>query len=163
MILALSRLAALALLTLLAAPAVAMAPQPGDQSGLPPWANEALAKAKQQIDAGRYAVALGELEAVLDADPENPDVLTYIAYAHRKRGELDAAQESYEKALALDPQHRGANAYLGDLYLARGDLASAKARLEVLDGACLFGCAEYDALKESIEAFEAGRFDPGAK
>lgn len=157
-----ARLAVLAWMAVAPLPAAAMGAQPGSAQ-VPPWAVEALAKAKQQIDAGNYEAALGDLDAVIQADPKNPDVLTYIAYANRKLGNLDVAQQTYEKALAIDPQNRGANEYLGELHLVRGDLAGARARLEALDTACLFGCAEYDQLKQRIADFEAGRFDPSAK
>jgi hypothetical protein len=57
--------------------------------------------------------------------------------------------------LALKPKHRGANEYLGELYLEMGDLAKAEERLEVLDGACWFGCDEYSDLKEAIAKYKA--------
>ena len=64
---------------------------------------------------------------------------------------------AYKKALAIDPDHRGANEYLGELYLQTGDLAKARVRLDKLDGICFFGCEEYDDLKRAIKAFEAAQ------
>jgi hypothetical protein len=52
--------------------------------------------------------------------------------------------------LQIDPQHRGANEYLGELYLQIGQLDKAEERLEVLDKECFFGCEEFDELKEAI-------------
>ncbi len=54
-------------------------------------------------------------------------------------------------------RHRGANEYLGELYLQTGDLAKAKERLEKLDDICFFGCGEYNDLKAAIEAYKSGK------
>jgi len=56
--------------------------------------------------------------------------------------------------LAIDPEHRGANEYLGELYLQTNDLAKAKERLNKLDDICYFGCEEFDDLKSAIAAYE---------
>ncbi len=61
----------------------------------------------------------------------------------------------YGRALELEPEHRGANEYLGELYLDLGQLAKAEERLQVLDKACFFGCEEYSELKAKIEAYMA--------
>ncbi len=62
---------------------------------------------------------------------------------------------AYQKALAIKPDHRGANEYIGELYLETGKPAKARERLKVLDSACFFGCEEYDELKAAIAAYEA--------
>ena len=54
----------------------------------------------------------------------------------------------------MSPKHRGANEYLGELYLETDQLAKAEERLKVLDGACFLGCEEYDDLKEAIEKYK---------
>ena len=70
-------------------------------------------------------------------------------------GNTAKAFEHYGIALELEPKHRGANEYLGELYLETGQLEKAEQRLKVLDQACFFGCEEYDELKEAIEAYKA--------
>lgn len=110
------------------------------------------AEAKKLIEAGNYAAAVPLLEKVVAADPKNADALNYLGYSQRKSGNTEGALVNYQKALALDPKHRGANEYLGELYLEMGDVDKAKERLQVLDGACFFGCEEYDDLKKAIEA-----------
>ena len=69
--------------------------------------------------------------------------------------DLDAAERHYNEALRIAPQHRGALEYSGELYLMKGDLASAEKRLAALDKECLFGCEEYTDLKKAIEHFKA--------
>ena len=110
-------------------------------------------EAKKHIDAGNFTGAVPLLEQVVAIDPKNADAYNYLGYSQRKSGNGEAALVSYQKALALVPDHRGANEYLGELYLEMGDLDKAKERLEVLDDACFFGCDEHRELKEAISAY----------
>ena len=105
--------------------------------------------------AGNYAAALPLLQKVVAKNARNADAWNFIGYSHRKLRRLDQALVAYQKALAIKPDHRGANEYIGELYLETGKLAKAKQRLNVLDSACFFGCEEYDELKAAIAAHEA--------
>ena len=51
----------------------------------------------------------------------------------RKNGDPAASIPIYEKALAIDPKHRGAHEYIGEAYLMLGDVAKAKRHLAALD------------------------------
>ncbi len=62
----------------------------------------------------------------------------------------------YDQALTIDPKHKGANEYLGELYLKLGQLEKAEAQLARLDDICTFGCEEYDELKAAIETYKTG-------
>jgi Flp pilus assembly protein TadD len=106
------------------------------------------------VRAGNYAAALPLLEKVVGKRPRDADAWNFIGYSHRKLKRYDQALVSYRKALAIKPEHRGANEYLGELYLETGKPAKAKERLKVLNSACLFGCEEYDELKAAIAAYE---------
>jgi len=55
-------------------------------------------------------------------------------------------------ALAIDPDHKGANEYLGELYVETGRMELARKHLATLDKICTFGCEEYDDLKATIHA-----------
>ena len=57
----------------------------------------------------------------------------------------------YDKALAMDPSHKGALEYQGELFVTLGQIDKAKANLARLNRICLFGCEEYDDLKAAIE------------
>ncbi len=111
-------------------------------------------KAVKAQDFGR---ALGLFGKVVRNDPQNADAWNWIGFSNRKLKRFDDSLAAYKKALAIDPEHRGANEYLGELYLQKGDLAKARARLEKLDGICSYGCEEYDDLKRAIKAFEAAQ------
>jgi Flp pilus assembly protein TadD len=80
-----------------------------------------------------------------------------MGYSHRKLGNFDKALEEYRTALKLDPGHRGAHEYLGELYLETDRLADAEKELGTLKKSCpWFGkCEEYDDLKGEIEKYRA--------
>jgi len=115
------------------------------------------------IDGKRFEAALAPLQTLAGSFPDNPDVMNYLGYANSQLGRYDEAKAQYAKALAIDPRHRGANEYLGELHLKLGDLPAAEARLAVLDSACLFGCAEYTALKKAIADYKSGGSYQGQK
>ena len=118
-------------------------------------ANPDYARAAELIEAEKFAEALPLLKKAEAAEPDNADVHNYLGYALRKLKRYDAALRHYKIALRIAPKHRGANEYLGELYLVLGDLAKAEERLAVLDKACLFGCEEYTELKDAIAAYKA--------
>lgn len=105
------------------------------------------------IEDEKYQQAIDELGKALTKKPEDADLLNLVAFSNRKLGRFDVAREYYFKALAIEPEHRGANEYLGELYLQLGDLEKAEERLAVLDDACFFGCNEYDKLEQAIEEY----------
>jgi tetratricopeptide (TPR) repeat protein len=124
-------------------------------SGKPAGPPSDYALGVKAVRSGNYAAALPLLEKAVDKNAQNADAWNFIGYSHRKLKRFDQAMAAYQKALAIKPDHRGANEYLGELYLETGRPAKAKERLKVLDSACFFGCEEYDDLKAAIAAFEA--------
>ena len=141
------------LCALLAAGPAAAAPDSNPEASAP--RNPDYARAAQLIEAEKFAAALPLLRKAEAREPDNPDVHNYLGYAHRKLKQYDAALTHYKTALRFSPRHREANEYLGELYLALGDLAKAEGRLAVLDKACVFGCEEYTELKDAIAAYKA--------
>ncbi len=71
----------------------------------------------------------------------------------------------YQKALAIDPKHKGAHENIGEAYLVLGDLARAKEHLAVLNKLCFFPCEEYSDLTKAVQAYEAsdGRIKPASR
>ena len=107
------------------------------------------------IDDGKYEMAIGELNKALGESPDDADLLNLLAYSQRKLMRFDEALVNYQKALKIEPEHRGANEYLGELYLQLGQLDDALERLKVLDDDCFFGCGEFDDLEEAIEIYRS--------
>jgi len=113
--------------------------------------------AKQAMADGDYDAAINKLARLHEQDPNDADVLNLLGYGYRKIGNYDEARGYYLQALAIDPEHRGANEYLGELYLETGQLDKAEQRLAVLDKDCWLGCDEYTELKESIEQYKVAK------
>ena len=107
------------------------------------------------MEAGKYAAAIPLLQKTVAKESKNADAYNLLGYSHRNLGDVEAALTHYGRALELDPKHRGANEYLGELYLELGRLDEAQERLAVLDKACFFGCEEYRELKGLIAAYQA--------
>lgn len=135
-------------LILLAASAMPALADGGDSSK-----GSRLAPFQELIEQEKYQHAIDQLTLALEKKPDDADLLNLIAYSHRKLDRLDAAMSYYQKAIAIDPGHRGANEYLGELYLRLGQLDKARERLAVLDSECFFGCEEYDDLKKAIAEY----------
>lgn len=127
----------------------------GGASGGGSWSNSPLAPYHELIENEKYQAAIDQLQQALADSPDNADLLNLTAYSQRKLGRYDEALTNYLKALEIDPEHLGANEYLGELYLQMGQLDKALERLAVLDKECFFGCEEYDDLEEAIEAYRA--------
>jgi Tfp pilus assembly protein PilF len=46
-----------------------------------------------------------ELQAVLSQDKKNVDALYYLGITHADSGDLDKAQENFEKAVSINQKH----------------------------------------------------------
>jgi len=112
-----------------------------------------LAPYQKLINDEKYQQAISKLEQALSESPDHPDLLNLVAYSHRKLNHFEIALDYYQKALEIKPGHRGANEYLGELYLHLGQLEQAEERLTVLDKQCFFGCDEFDDLEKAIEEY----------
>ena len=121
--------------------------------------------AVKAIRANEYAKAIPLLESVISRDGKNADAYNWLAYATRKTGNAAGSLPIYQKALAIDPKHRGAHEYIGEAYLVLDNLPKAKEHLARLDKLCLFSCSQYTDLKKAVQAYESsgGQVRPSAK
>lgn len=110
--------------------------------------------AQRAIDAKDFGKAAELLAGVVARDTSNAEAYNLLGFAERQRGNLDGAFRSYERALALDPKHRGAHEYLGEAYLLVGNLPLAEEQLAKLDKLCFFSCEEYRDLKAAIADYK---------
>ena len=101
----------------------------------------------QLIENKEFEQAILELN---QADQDDADVANLLGYSNRKLENYDVALKYYQHALSINPEHKGANEYLGELYLETGEIDKAKQQLAILDDACLFPCSEYTTLENSI-------------
>ena len=130
----------------------------------PAKADDKLSGVRTQVAAKRWADALAELRKLNDS--ASADWQNLMGYVLRKGSpaDLDGADRHYREALRIDPRHKGALEYSGELALMRGDLASAEQKLAVLDRVCLFGCEEFTDLKQAVQRFKSAgnRYTPGS-
>ena len=98
--------------------------------------------------AGRYGEAIEVLGYV--ANKEQPRVLNYLGYSHRKSGRISVGLGYYQEALRLDPDYTLAREYLGEAYLQLGDVTAARVQLDEIEKRRGKGSREYVLLAEQI-------------
>ena len=106
------------------------------------------------IGMGNYRDAITMLEQMIAAEPGDAEAHNLMGFSLRKSGDFDRALGFYQKALAIDPAHLGANEYLGELYLETGERDKAQQQLTVLEGLCGADCEEYLDLKSAMDGTE---------
>ena len=94
--------------------------------------------------------ALSHLQIAQSQKPNNADILNYLGYCERKIGNFQFSLDYYNKALAIEPEHRGVHEYLGELYLAMNKIDDANKELATLTSLCPRGCDEKDVLTKAI-------------
>ena len=99
---------------------------------------------------GHYDWALDVLATIQNQD--DPRVLNYTGYSHRKAGRLDIGITYYRKALAINPNFVLAREYLGEGYVAAGRIDLARAELSEIATRCGTSCEEYVDLAKAIDA-----------
>lgn len=117
-----------------------------------------LSEIQTLIEEGEHEKAIDELWRYVEAKPDSADAYNLLGYSYRKDQQFDRAKQSYDRALQLDSEHKGAHEYLGELYLQTGKPELAEAQLEKLAEICgLEGCDEYEELRVAIGEFKRGK------
>jgi tetratricopeptide (TPR) repeat protein len=114
-----------------------------------------LTESRASIKAKKYELAIEQLKSANASS--SADWNNLLGYSLRKKQppDLAGAEIYYEAALKIDPKHRGALEYYGELKLMKNDLPGAEALLARLDKACTFGCEEYTDLKQAVQKFKS--------
>ncbi|MEK9781265.1 MAG: hypothetical protein VW418_07550 [Gammaproteobacteria bacterium] len=87
--------------------------------------------------------------------PNKADTLNYLGFTTRKLGDFENGEKYYLQGLAIDPNHKGINEYLGELYVATNRHNLAVERLEVLKSC---NCEEYEELKSIIAGEKVSKY-----
>ena len=90
-------------------------------------------------------------------NPDSADLQNYLGYAYRNQKKFDLAFRHYERAIELDPRHRGAHEYIGEAYLMTGNLAGAEKHLAALKEICLLPCEELKDLERAVAVYRRGK------
>ena len=112
-------------------------------------------KGKLEKAKKRYAKAQKLLLKSNKEKPLQADTLNYLGFTTRKLGDYENGEKYYLLGLEIDPNHKGINEYLGELYVVTNRMDLAKERLKVLE-TC--NCEEYNELKEIIEGTKKSKY-----
>jgi Flp pilus assembly protein TadD len=114
-----------------------------------------LTEARSSIKAEKYNQAIQQLQAANETG--SADWNNLLGYSLRKKQspDLTGAEKYYQAALKIDPEHRSALEYYGELKLMNNDLPGAEAILARLNKVCTFGCEEYSDLKSAIQKYKS--------
>ncbi len=110
-----------------------------------------LTSVRAKIKAKDFAGALAEVKPLVEKH-DHADVYNLYAFTSRKTGDRKTAATYYAKALELDPKHRGALEYQGEMFVESGDMKKARANLAQLATLCPSGCEEREDLEKAIKA-----------
>ena len=69
------------------------------------------------IKLEKFAEAHKMLKSLKKVNTDEADRLNLLGFTARKSGDLDAAGDYYQQALALNPRHTGALEYQGELFI----------------------------------------------
>jgi tetratricopeptide (TPR) repeat protein len=115
----------------------------GDLSDLAP-------AGRQLARDGHYQDAIKVLETVKRKD--DPVVLIYLGYSHRKLGDVDLGITLYKQALDVDPENVDTSEYLGEGYVTVGQLDLARLELSEIEKRCGTTCEEYQELHKVLQS-----------
>jgi len=69
---------------------------------------------------------IAEVEKLLISDPNNVDLLDWLAFMYYSNNEIDKAVDTYKRALAIKPTNENQHYYLANSYFKKGNLAEAQ-------------------------------------
>ena len=119
---------------------------------------ERITLAREAIQVKDWKAAIAVLTEAVQVHPGNPELHNLLGYAYRKQAtpDLPKSFENYRLALKFDPEHRGANEYIGEAYLMDKNPAKAEEHLAKLKSICgNTTCEEYQDLAKAIAQYKA--------
>lgn len=102
---------------------------------------------------GDVDAAIGEYQKIVELHPELPEAYSNLAVAQKRKGELDRAVDSLNRALDLKPDFAAALTARGDIFAEQDKWAAARRdfdaalKLNPRDDGALYGIAQ--AMRES--------------
>jgi tetratricopeptide (TPR) repeat protein len=120
-----------------------------------PIEERAMRDARAALAASQWTQAVELLQAHVRVFPEDADAFSLLGYSLRQSGQRAVSQAAYERALELDPAHRGAHSYMGELMLTLGRRDRALFHLSELERLCGTSCHEYLQLQRAVEGANA--------
>ncbi len=109
-----------------------------------------LASAQGLIQQENYRDAIQILNGVVESSPREADAYNLLGYSYRKSKDFNRAERNYKRALRLNPEHKGAIEYYGELFLETDRREKAEGMLAKLEALCPSGCGELDDLRKAL-------------
>ena len=134
------------------------APEPVSRTATNSGNKERITVAREAIKAKDFKKSIAELTLAVQEHPGNAELYNLLGFSYRKQAtpDLPRAFEYYRLALKVDPEHRGANEYIGEAYLMDKKPAKAEEHLAKLKSICgNTTCGEYQDLAKSIADYKA--------
>ena len=116
---------------------------------------DAMAAGRQAVQNKNWTQAIASFKKAVAENPGNADAHNLLGYSHRAIGKFDDAFAAYDKALTLDPKHKGALEYSGLGYLKTNQKAKAEAQLAKLKVICAT-CEETSSLTRALADYKPG-------
>ena len=132
-----------------------------ERSAVPAEIDALYRSGKGAVDGKRWEEGLETMERVVRSHPDHAGAWNLMGYCRRHLGDLRGSMVAYERALEIDPNHKGAHEYMGELFLMLGRPEMARSQLRVLERLCPQGCEERYELAEALTSYLAtGRYVP---
>jgi Flp pilus assembly protein TadD len=113
------------------------------------------AAGKAAMEQNNWTEAVKRFHQAALRDPDSADLHNYLGFSYRNLKQMDLAFTYYQRAIELNPRHRGAHEYIGEAYLMMHDLPGAERHLAALRSICLLPCEELADLEKAITAYRA--------
>ncbi len=117
-----------------------------------------LEKAKGAFEKGEYTQAIEILKSAAGSEPNNGDIFVLLARSYLELNQYDAAVNSAEKAVAINPKDSDYHRWLGEAYGAKADHASmlsayslARKTQKEFDAAVQLDARNFDAQQDLIQ------------
>ena len=117
-----------------------------------------LEKAKGAFEKGEYTQAVEILKSAAGSEPNNGDIFVLLARSYLELNQYDAAVNSAEKAVAINPKDSNYHRWLGEAYGAKADHASmlsayslARKTQKEFDAAVQLDARNFDAQQDLIQ------------
>jgi Flp pilus assembly protein TadD len=119
--------------------------------------DEDYAAGKRAVDRKDWSEAVRRFKLAERRHPEQADLQNILGYAHRNLKQYELAFRHYQRAIEIEPRHRGAHEYIGETYLLLGDVGGAEKHLDALRQICLLPCDELHNLERAVLRYRTGR------
>ena len=106
------------------------------------------------LDEKNYEDALDTAKKAVKYYPDSADAWNFLGYTSRKMSLFEESKKAYTTALEIDPEHKGALEYFGELYLLINNLEKAEEFYSKLKKLCMFNCKELKKLESAISEYK---------